>query len=155
MPYRIPPAKVLAQTISEVIKEKRTVISQRYFSELVNQRLKRIDVDYSASEERIRRMAIFKNLTRIHIHYRDTKEPSDGGVCPVCGSETKELVNKTLNNEPVKLGYRCTRCPYWTGPNRRVPVRYTFLSLQEGVIEPEPKRKRGKKDDKYAQWKFA
>jgi len=28
------------------------------------------------------------------------------------------------------------------------------LSLQEGVIEPLPKKRR-RKDDKYAQWKFA
>ena len=67
------------------------------------------------------------------------------------GSATKELQNQTLDGEEVKLGFRCSKCPYWTGPERRVPVRYTFLSLQEGVIEPLPKKRR-KKDDKYAQW---
>jgi hypothetical protein len=154
MPYRIPPAKVLSQTISEVIKEKRSVISQRRFTELVLANLKKKDEGYSVSEERVRRMAIYKNLTRITIHYRVTEERSDGGKCPVCGSTTKELQNQTLDGEEVKLGFKCVRCPYWTGPNKRVPVRYTFLSLQEGVIEPLPKKRR-KKDDLYSQWKFA
>jgi hypothetical protein len=155
MPYRIPSVKVLSQSISEVIKEKRSVVSQRRFGELVVKNLKKKDAEYSASEERIRRMAIFRNLARIHIHYRETKEPSRNGKCPVCGSETKEIHNQTLFGEEVKLGFRCTRCPFWTGPNRRIPVRYTFISFAEGVIEPVVKRPRTPKGDKYAQWKFA
>lgn len=155
MPYRIPPVKVLSQSISEVIKEKRSVVSQRKFTELVVIKLRQKDPEYSASEERIRRTAIFRNLTRIHINYRETKEQARNGKCPVCGSETKEIHNQTLLGEEVKLGFKCVRCPYWTGPNRRVPVRYTFLSLQEGVIEPTPNRRRKVEDDRYSQWKFA
>lgn len=156
MPYRIPSVKVLSQSIAEVVKEKGTVVSQRKFSQLVLVKLKAKDQEYSASEERIRRTAIFRNLARIHIHYRETKEPSKNGKCPVCGSETKEIHNQTLLGENVKLGFRCVRCPYWTGPNRRVPVRYTFLSLQEGVIEPAPKkRKKAEEEDRFSQWKFA
>ena len=154
MPYRIPPAKLLSQTISEVIRDKRSVVSQKRFTELVLAVLKKKDEGYTVSEERVRRMAIHKNLVRVHIHYRVTEERSDGGKCPVCGSATKELQNQTLDGQEVKLGFRCVKCPYWTGPERRVPVRYTFLSLQEGVIEPLPKKRR-RKDDKYAQWKFA
>lgn len=152
MPYRIPSVKVLSQSISEVIKVKGSVISQRRFTELVVKNLKKKDAEYSASEERVRRMAIFRNLARIHIHYRETKELSRSGKCPVCGSETKDIQNQTLFGEEVKLGFKCSRCPFWTGPNRRVPVRYTFISLAEGVIEPVVKQP---KDDKYSQWKFA
>jgi hypothetical protein len=155
MPYRIPPVKVLSQSISDVIKEKGSVVSQRKFSELVVKKLKVKDQEYSASEERIRRMAIFRNLARIHIHYRDTKEPASNGKCPVCGSETKEIHNQTLLGEAVKLGFKCVKCPFWTGPNRRVPVRYTFLSLQAGVIEPVVKKKKVIEDDRFSQWKFA
>ncbi|OPY33110.1 MAG: hypothetical protein A4E32_00783 [Methanomassiliicoccales archaeon PtaU1.Bin124] len=156
MPYRIPPVKVLSQSITEVIKEKGMVISQRRFSELVLKKLKDKDPEFSASEERIRRTAIFRNLARIQINYRETKDEARNGKCPVCGSETKEIHNQTLLGEDVKLGFKCVRCPYWTGPNRRVPVRYTFLSLQEGVIEPAPKkRKRAEEDDRFSQWKFA
>jgi hypothetical protein len=154
MTYRIPPAKILCQTISEVIRDKRMVVSQRRLTELVMQNLRRKDAEYKVSEERVRRMAIFKDLARVQINYRVTEERSDGGKCPVCGSTTKELQNQTLDGEEVKLGFKCVRCPYWTGPNKRVPVRYTFLSLQEGVIEPLPKKRR-KKDDMYSQWKFA
>jgi hypothetical protein len=154
MPYRIPPAKILSQSISEVIKDKGTVISQRKFTELVNANLRKKDAEYAATGERIRRMAIFKDVARLHIHYRDTKEPSDHEKCPVCRSETKEIRNQTLLGENIKLGFKCTKCPYWTGPNRRIPIRYTFIAPQKGLIEPAPKRRR-KNDEQYAQWKFA
>jgi len=154
MPYRIPPVKILSQSISEVIRDKGTVVSQRKFTELVNANLKKKDPEYSASGERIRRVAIFKGLARLHIHYRETKEPSDHSNCPVCRSETKEIRNQTLTGENVMLGFRCTKCPYWTGPDKRVPVRYTFISPQKGVIEPTQKKRRSD-DPKYAQWKFA
>jgi hypothetical protein len=48
----------------------------------------------------------------------------------------------------VELGFKCTKCPYWTGPRKRVPVRYTFTML--GSIVP-PAKKKGR----YSQWKFA
>jgi hypothetical protein len=152
MPYRIPPAKVLAQTISEVLREKRTVSSQSRLAEEVNTRLRKLDVEYTASEERIRKLAIFNGLARVHIHYRETKERSEKDHCPVCGSDTVEIRNKTLYDEKVELGYKCVKCPYWTGPGRRVPVRYDFIAPQEGVIEPSGKRKR---DRRHSQWKFA
>ncbi len=44
----------------------------------------------------------------------------------------------------VELGFKCTKCPYWTGPRKRVPVRYTFTML--GSIVPSNKKK-----GKYAQ----
>ncbi|HSV42655.1 MAG TPA: hypothetical protein VLH13_04510 [Methanomassiliicoccales archaeon] len=154
MHYRIPSVKVLSQAITEVIKEKRSVVSQRRLTEHVRKKLKQIDPEYSASEERIRRVAIFRNLAKLHIHYRETRDPSVRASCPVCGSETKEIQNQTLAGELVRLGFKCSKCPFWTGPSRRIPVKYVFLSLQEGLIEPEPKKRRIK-DDKYSQWKFA
>jgi hypothetical protein len=152
MPYRIPPAKVLAQTISEVIRDKRTISSQSRLAEAVNERLRKLDPAYTASEERIRRLAIFKGLARVHIHYRETKDKSRKDHCPVCGSDTVEIRNKTLYDENVELGYKCVKCPYWTGPSRRIPVRYDFIAPQEGVIEPTGKKKR---DGRHSQWKFA
>ncbi|MEI6797219.1 MAG: hypothetical protein WCK39_10180 [Methanomassiliicoccales archaeon] len=153
MPYRIPSVKMLSQTISEVLREKRTVSSQSRLAEAVNERLRKLDPAYTASEERIRKLAIFKSLARVHIHYRDTKKRSEKACCPVCGSDTVEIMNKTLNDERVELGFRCVKCPYWTGPSKRVPVRYDFVAPQEGVIEPTGKKK--KRDGRHAQWKFA
>jgi hypothetical protein len=155
MPYRIPSAKMLSQTISEVLREKRTVSSQSRLALAVNERLRKLDPEYTASEERIRKLAIFKGLARVHIHYRDTKTRSEKDHCPVCGSETMEIKNKTLYDEKVELGFKCVKCPYWTGPSKRVPVRYDFIAPQEGVIEPAGKGRKKKREGAHAQWKFA
>ena len=148
MAYRIPSAKVLEDSIRRIIREQQSIPSQRRFTELVLEDLKKKNPEYKVGEERVRRMAILRNLARVTIQYRETREPSRKRRCPVCSSPTEELHNLTLEDQLVELGFRCTKCPFWTGPRKRVPVRYIF-SLQ-GVIVP-PARKRGK----YAQWKFA
>jgi len=148
MPYRIPSAKVLEDSIRRIIREQQSIPSQRRFTELVLEDLKKKNAEYKVGEVRIRKMALHRNLARVTIQYRETRDPSRKGRCPVCTSPTEELHNQTLDDKMVELGFKCTKCPYWTGPRRRVPVRYMF-SLQ-GVIVP-PTRKRGK----YAQWKFA
>ena len=32
----------------------------------------------------------------------------------------------TVFGGTVTLGYRCSRCGYWTGLRKRVPTRYVF-----------------------------
>jgi formate dehydrogenase maturation protein FdhE len=151
MSYRIPPAKVLVEAISEVIREKQSVDSQRQLTALVHKALKKRDSDYTASEVRIRKAAVLKTPLKLHIYYRETDEVSTKGHCPVCGSETHQIRNKTLFDEKVDIGFRCTKCPYWTGQMKRVPVRYMFNAL----IEEAPRPPRRKSNGKYSQWKFA
>ena len=148
MAYRIPSAKVLEDSIRRVIREQQSIPSQRRFTELVLEDLKRKNPDYKVGEVRMRKMALHRNLAKVTIQYRETKEPSRKGRCPVCTSPTEELHNLTLDDRRVELGFKCTKCPYWTGPRKRVPVRYTFSMI--GAIVP-PAKKRGR----YAQWKFA
>jgi hypothetical protein len=148
MAYRIPSAKVLEDSIRKVIREQQSIPSQRRFAELVLEDLHRKSPEYKVGEVRLRRMALHRNLARVTIAYRETKEPSRKGRCPVCSSPTEELHNLTLDDKRVELGFKCTKCPYWTGPRKRVPVRYTFTML--GSIVP-PAKKKGR----YSQWKFA
>jgi len=148
MVYRISSAKVLEDSIRKIIREQQSIPSQRRFAELVLEDLKKKNPEFKVGEERIRRMAVLKDLARITIQYRETKDASQRGRCPVCSSSTEELHNLTLDDKKVELGYKCTKCPFWTGPRKRVPVRYIF-SIQ-GMIVP-PTKKKGK----YAQWKFA
>lgn len=151
MTYRIPPAKIVVEAISEVIRDKQVVDSQRLLTELVHKELKKRDSDYTASEVRIRKAAVLKAPVKLHIHYRETNETSTKGPCPVCGSETRQIRNKTLFDGKVDLGFRCTKCPFWTGQLKRVPVRYIFNALLEQA--PRPPRRKG--NGKYSQWKFA
>jgi len=148
MAYRIPSSKVLEDSIRRVIREQQSIPSQRRFTELVLEDLKRKNPDYKVGEVRMRKMALHRNLAKVTIMYRETKEPSRKGRCPVCTSPTEELHNLTLDDRKVELGFKCTKCPFWTGPRKRVPVRYTFSMI--GAIVP-PAKKKGK----YAQWKFA
>ncbi len=148
MAYRIPSSKVLEDSIRRVIREQQSIPSQRRFTELVLEDLKRKNPDYKVGEVRMRKMALHRNLAKVTIQYRETKEPSRKGRCPVCTSPTEELHNLTLDDRKVELGFKCTKCPFWTGPRKRVPVRYTFSMI--GAIVP-PAKKKGK----YAQWKFA
>jgi len=126
MSYRIPSKEVLADAISAVLQKRPMVGSQRKLTQLVLKKLRSIEKDYTASEERIRRVAIDSGAAKIEIHCRESEEKSRYSRCPVCGSKMRRIRNETIFGGTVTLGYKCTRCPYWTGLQLRVPVRYVF-----------------------------
>jgi len=126
MSYRIPPAEVLAEAIKEALKSRAMVVSQHRLTGLVVKKLKEIDPSYTATEERIRKLSIDLNLAKIEIHAREAEERSRAGRCPVCGSKMKRIQNQTIFGGTVTLGHKCTKCPYWTGLRKRIPVRYVF-----------------------------
>ncbi len=135
MSYRIPPSDLLVDVIKEVVKKHLTVSSQRKLTELVLRRLKDIDKEYAASEERIRRVAIDSGVAKIEIHCREGEEKSRYSRCPVCGSKMVRIRNETVFGGTVTLGYKCTKCPYWTGLRRRIPIRYVFYG--DGYPTPD------------------
>jgi len=126
MTYKIPKADVLAEAIQGALREQSMVISQTLLTKLVVSQLKRMDPQYTASEERIRRIAVVRKLAKLVIETREADERSKKVRCPVCGSKTKKVQNETIYGGTVTLGYKCQSCGYWTGMKRRVPVRYTF-----------------------------
>ena len=70
MAYKIPKAEVLAEAIQAALKEQSTVVSQNRFAKLVNDQLKKVDSEYTASEERIRRVALYRKLVKVEIQTR-------------------------------------------------------------------------------------
>ncbi|MFP4169720.1 MAG: hypothetical protein ACLFUV_01670 [Methanomassiliicoccales archaeon] len=128
MTYRIPPEEVLADAIRVVLSEYPMVTSQRKLAKLVLRKLREEDELYTASEERIRRVAIERGAAKVEIHCRPGEERSRKGRCPVCGSRMKRIRNETIFGGSVTLGYRCDRCPYWTGMRKRIPARYIFYA---------------------------
>lgn len=126
MSYRIPPSDTLADAITEAMKGRAMVVSQQKLTEMVLKKLKSLDPEYAASEERVRRLSIERNLAKIEIHAREAEERSRAGRCPVCSSKMSRIQNQTIFGGTVTLGYKCRRCPYWTGLRRRIPVRYVF-----------------------------
>ncbi|MDH7508422.1 MAG: hypothetical protein QHH00_03380 [Methanomassiliicoccales archaeon] len=126
MSYRIPSAEILSEAIKEALSSRSMIPSQKALSSLVNQRLKVVDSAYTATEERIRRILIDKGLGKIEIHAREGEERSKAGRCPVCSGRMKRIRNQTIFGGTVTLGYKCMKCPYWTGLKRRIPIRYVF-----------------------------
>lgn len=128
MSYRIPPKEVLAGVITAVMERHQMITSQRKLADLVLKELKKIDPEFTATESRIRKVAVESGAAKLEIHAKESEEKTRYTPCPVCGSKMKRIRNETIFGGTVTLGYRCTRCPYWTGMKRRVPVRYVFYS---------------------------
>jgi DNA-directed RNA polymerase subunit M/transcription elongation factor TFIIS len=134
MTYKIPKADILALAIKEALREHKTVISQAKLTELVNLKLKKMDPEYAASEERVRRVTLMTKLAKVEIQTRELEDKSHNTPCPVCGKKRmRRIQNRTIFDGKVTLGYRCRYCGYRTGLKRSVPVRYIFNA--EG-IEP-------------------
>ncbi len=78
---------------------------------------------------RLRRLVLGSPGIRVDVRYaeRATRRPLSS--CPVCGAPIAPIRNRTLEGDRVVLGYRCTRCGYWTHLHRRTPVRYRFLAV--------------------------
>ncbi|HUL39973.1 MAG TPA: hypothetical protein VLU38_06765 [Methanomassiliicoccales archaeon] len=134
MTYKIPKADILALAIKEALREHKTVISQARLTELVNSKLKKMDPEYAASEERVRRVTLATRLAKVEIQTRELEDKSRNAPCPVCGKKRmRRIQNRTIFDGRVTLGYKCRSCGYRTGLRKRVPVRYIFNA--EG-IEP-------------------
>jgi hypothetical protein len=126
MSYRIPPEDVLDQAIKDVLEENQVVNSQGKMADKVSKRLMALDPDYAVTGERVRKEAILNGLAKVEIHARESTVRSRAGPCPVCSSKMSRIKNRTIFDGTVTSGYKCTRCSYWTGVKRRVPIRYIF-----------------------------
>ncbi|MFZ3356446.1 MAG: hypothetical protein WA549_06780 [Thermoplasmata archaeon] len=88
--------------------------------------LRRMDPKMTLGGRRLRALVVAIPGVRMEVRYTEREPTSPLERCPVCGAPVRPLRNQTLTGEPVELGYRCTRCAYWTHRKRRVPVRYSF-----------------------------
>ena len=127
MEYEIPSDAEVIDAIVKVLKRRGTVESQAELRKLVMVHLLRINRNYRVSGRRMRILAISSGKVSLEIHYRSTgKDVENMEICPVCGSKMRKIENLTLDGGRVTIGFRCTRCPYWTGKRLRMPIRYVF-----------------------------
>ncbi|MGC8565670.1 MAG: hypothetical protein ACP5R0_02220 [Thermoplasmata archaeon] len=140
MSYKIPDNKLLLFIIKKVINEKKVIKSQKKFLEFVIDELKSSGINYRVDGKRLRKIAINKLKIKLEIEYRESNEESKYlKTCPVCGSKLKDIKNSTLDGEKVFAGKKCTKCPYWTGPKKRIPRKYTFYG--DGEYDKQKKWK--------------
>jgi len=126
MAYRKPDDDRLEGAILAVVERNQQIRSQKMMTDLVLSELRAEDENYNVSGERIRRVAIERNILRIDIEYNQHDDRSSPDVCPVCGYPMAVVSNATLKGGAAKVGRQCTKCPYQTGQRRRTPGRYTF-----------------------------
>lgn len=110
--------------IVKVILDEGTVASQTRLAQLVNRQLAKRGMHVTG--ERIRVLAVKSGLVGLTIRARMDGETPEMERCPVCRSRLRRTANKTLTGATTQTGYRCTRCPWWTGRELRVPQHYVF-----------------------------
>jgi hypothetical protein len=115
--------EVVAVVVQVILREG-TVSSQTRLAELVNGELAR---GRRVTPERVRVLAVRSGLVGVSIRARARgPAPGDLKACPVCRSRVRKTVSQTLTGGTASTGWRCTRCPWWTGRDLRVPSHYTF-----------------------------
>lgn len=108
----------------KVILDEGTVASQTRLAELVNRQLARRGMHVTG--ERVRMLAVKSGLVSLQIRVRTDGETPELERCPVCRSRLKRTTNRTLAGGTASTGYKCARCPWWTGRELRVPQHYVF-----------------------------
>jgi len=126
MTYKLPTDEEVTEAIKRTLARHALVNSQRKLTEFVRKELSSMDPDYAVAEERVRRLAIESGIARIGIIARDSEDKTVSNTCPVCDQRMKRVRNLTVYGGSVNIGYRCSRCGYWTGIKARRPVRYVF-----------------------------
>jgi hypothetical protein len=123
---RVRDEEVVAIVVKVILREG-TVATRRALAELVNDELSRKD-DARVTPARVRVLAARSGLVGLAIRARLDGPPGDMKECPVCRSKLKLTENRTLTGKSAATGYKCTRCPWWTGRELRVPHHYTFTA---------------------------
>lgn len=108
----------------KVILEEGTVASQTRLAQLVNRQLARRHM--AVTGERLRVLAVKSGLVSLAIRARIDGETPEMERCPVCRARLKRTANRTLTGATTSTGYKCSRCPWWTGRELRIPQHYTF-----------------------------
>ena len=124
--YKIPTDDEIALALKNVMAKRRTVYSQRRLKALVEKELQDMDPNYRIGAVRLRLFAINLNIANVEIRYRKTKTKKVLNRCPVCRGKLKRIRSQTVFDGTVTVGYECTRCPYRTGLERKVPNKYIF-----------------------------
>ena len=113
--------------VVQVILREGTVSSQTRLAELVNARLaKRADNTMRVTPRRVRMLAVRSGLVGVTVRTRAGGPTPPLERCPVCGGRLKRTTNRTLTGQTTPSGHRCTRCPWWSGRELRVPTHYVF-----------------------------
>lgn len=114
----------LVALVVKVILDEGTVSSQTRLAQLVNRSLAKRGMH--VTPERVRVLAVKSGLVSIQVRVRVDGPTPEMERCPVCRSRLRRTTNRTLTGTTAQTGYKCTRCPWWTGRELRIPQHYVF-----------------------------
>ncbi len=127
MSYEIPDEGEVKKIILRILSRRGIVESQAELHREVLKHLNRKNKNYKLSAKRMRIIALQSEEVKIEIRYKvSDKIVEEMDKCPVCGGRMVKIENSTLNGGKVVIGFKCLNCPYWTGKQLRIPVRYIF-----------------------------
>ncbi|MCI4367989.1 MAG: hypothetical protein L3K09_00275 [Thermoplasmata archaeon] len=138
--YRRPaPSAVRAAARSIFASPSRRFGSQRELLHSLLESLREEEPLSALGGARMRRLLMETPGVRVRVRYSERHDRGPLQRCPVCDGELRPIQNRTLDGEPVTLGYSCRRCEYWTHLRRRVPVRYEFSRSRGGLARRTPR----------------
>lgn len=123
--YRVPKDEEILEALKSIFVRRRVVNSQRELKRLVEKEL-RSDENFKVGERRLRQIALDSDLVDVEIHCRESPEKRHVSRCPVCDTKLKKVKNLTVFGGTVTLGFKCSKCAYWSGLKRRIPMLYIF-----------------------------
>ena len=126
MSYHIPSDNQVEIALKKILKENRTIQSQKKLKQLIVKELNTKKKTFGVSESRLRKIAINSNFVKLEIHSREGDPRRLLAKCPVCGSYLKRVKNLTIWGGEVTIEFSCSNCVYWTGKKKRIPTRYVF-----------------------------
>jgi len=127
MTYEIPEEQEVRKIILRILSKRGIIESQAELLREVLKHLHRRNKNYKLSGKRMRIIAINSGKVKIEIRYKlSDKLIEKMDKCPVCGGRMVKIENSTLDGGKVVIGFKCLSCPYWTGKQLRIPVRYIF-----------------------------
>jgi uncharacterized protein with PIN domain len=126
MSYHIPSDDQIKKALKKVLKDNRTVSSQKKLKILVTKKLNTKKKRYGVTGSRIRNIAINSDFVKLEINSREGDPQKSLNKCPVCNNPLKHVKNLTIWGGEVTIELRCNRCGYWTGKKKRIPTLYIF-----------------------------
>jgi len=126
MSYHITSDNKVKIALKKILKENRTINSQKRLKKLIVKELNTKKKTFGVSESRLRKIAINSNFVKLEIHSREGDPRRLLVKCPVCGSSLKRVKNLTIWGGEVTIEFSCYNCGYWTGKKKRIPTRYVF-----------------------------
>lgn len=128
--FRRPPAEVVRALARRTLgRQGGRVPSQAALRRALLPGLRSRDPLFVLGGVRMRQILLEADGVRVDVRYAERPSRRPLQRCPVCHAALRPIRNRTLEGDRVTLGYRCTRCGYWTHLRRRVPVRYRFVRV--------------------------